>query len=299
MSDGFETKGWDVDFDDQAGLDTSQVDDRRGISGGGLAVGGGAVGLVGLLVALFFGISPGGGTDSGSAPVATGSIQQDCRSGADADARTDCRVVGVINSVQDYWSSEFAGQGRSYSPARTVLFTGQTQSACGPATTDVGPFYCPGDKEIYLDLGFFNELTSRFGAKGGPFAQAYVVAHEYGHHVQDLLGTTGKVSGDRQGADSASVKLELQADCYAGVWANHAASTPDRATGRPLIDKLTRADISDALNAAAAVGDDRIQQQAQGHVDPDTWTHGSAAQRDHWFTAGYVSGRPVACDTFG
>ncbi|WP_405590913.1 neutral zinc metallopeptidase [Streptomyces sp. NBC_01190] len=288
-----------MDFDDQAGLDTSQVDDRRGVSGGGLAVGGGALGVVGLLVALFFGFSPGGGTSGGGAPAATGSVRQDCRSGADADARTDCRVVGVVNSVQDFWSSEFAGQGRDYSPARTALFTGQTQSACGPATTDVGPFYCPGDKEVYLDLGFFDELTSRFGAKGGPFAEAYVVAHEYGHHVQDLLGTMDKVGGDQQGADSASVKLELQADCYAGVWANHAASTPDRSTGRPLIDKLTPADISDALNAAAAVGDDRIQQRAQGRVDPDSWTHGSAAQRDQWFTTGYRSGRPAACDTFG
>ncbi|NED33053.1 neutral zinc metallopeptidase [Streptomyces sp. SID8499] len=292
-----------MDFDDDAELDSSQVDDRRGMSRGGLAVGGGAVGVVGLLIALFFGIDMTGGGDGGSpaGPAASGSqdVRGDCRSGADADARTDCRVVGVVNSVQEYWTSEFKAENRRYETAKTVLFTSRTQSACGTADSDVGPFYCPGDKEVYLDVGFFRELTSRFGAKGGPFAQAYVVAHEYGHHVQDLLGTMDKVGDDRRGADSASVKLELQADCYAGVWARHADSTPDEKTGRPLLDKVTPADIDDALDAAAAVGDDRIQQGSQGRVDPDTWTHGSSAERKRWFTTGYRSGKPASCSTFG
>ncbi|MEV7130738.1 neutral zinc metallopeptidase [Streptomyces sp. NPDC093260] len=292
-----------MDFDDDAELDSSQVDDRRGGGRGGLALGGGAVGLVGLLIALFLGIDPTGGGDGGSpaGPAVSGTqdVRADCRSGADADERTDCRVVGVVNSVQDYWASHFRAEHRAYEPAKTVLFTSRTDSACGAADSDVGPFYCPGDKKVYLDVDFFRELTSRFAARGGPFAQAYVVAHEYGHHVQDLLGTMDKVGDDRRGAGSASVKLELQADCYAGVWAHHAASTPDERTGRPLLDQVTAADIDDALDAAAAVGDDRIQQGAQGRVDPDTWTHGSSAQRERWFTTGYRSGEPASCSTFG
>ncbi|MFD6415156.1 neutral zinc metallopeptidase [Streptomyces sp. NPDC060194] len=291
-----------MDFDDNAQLDSSQVDDRRGSGRGGLAVGGGAVGIVGLLIALFFGVDPFSG--DGTAPPdpatsAAGDVRTDCRSGADADERTDCRVVGVVNSVQDYWAAEFQEQDRAYRPAKTVLFTSRTTSGCGAATSGVGPFYCPADQQVYLDTDFFRDLSSRFGANGGPFAEAYVIAHEYGHHVQDLLGTTDRVGGDRQGADSASVKLELQADCYAGVWAHHAESTPDERTGRPLLDTVTRADIDDALSAAAAVGDDRIQQGSQGRIDPDTWTHGSSAERERWFTTGHRSGDPAACNTFG
>jgi predicted metalloprotease len=293
-----------MQFDDQAELDTSQVRDRRGMSGGQVAVGGGAVGLIGLLLALFLGVDPstlgalGGGGDS-AGPTTASKVRSSCRTGADANRRQDCRIVGVVNSVQKYWAAEFDRRGLVYSPAETVLFTGRVSTACGPATSAVGPFYCPGDRTAYFDLGFFDELRTRFGARGGPFAEAYVVAHEYGHHVQNLTGTMNRVGQDRQGAGSASVRLELQADCYAGVWAHNATRTPQPDTGRPLITSLTDADIAQGLDAAAAVGDDRIQRRATGRVDPEGWTHGSSAQRRQWFGTGYRAAGLAKCDTFG
>ncbi len=298
-----------MSFNDDASLDTSQVADRRGgfggIPGGGFTVGGGSVGIIGLLLYLLIsGLGGGGGQGSPLAPgeegaVSAQEIATNCRTGADANERTDCRIVGYVNSVQAYWRQAFADAGRQYRVVDTVIFNGAVQTGCGAASSEVGPFYCPPDQQVYLDLGFFDELRTRFGARGGPFAQAYVVAHEYGHHVQNLLGTSDAVnrSGDRQGAMSASVRLELQADCYAGVWAHHAERTTD-AQGRPLFQDITAQDISDGLDAAAAVGDDRIQRRTQGRVDPESWTHGSAEQRKRWFTRGYESGSPNSCDTF-
>ncbi|WP_380281861.1 neutral zinc metallopeptidase [Kitasatospora purpeofusca] len=296
-----------MQFDDQGDLDASQVEDRRGIPGGKVAIGGGAAGLIAVLIAVLFGVDPsilglsdgGDGSSGGSGRTTTaGEVQQACKTGADANRRQDCRIVAVTNSLQEFWSGRLPQTGVAYRPAETVLFTGRVPTACGAASSAVGPFYCSGDRRAYFDLGFFDELSSRFGARGGPFAEAYVVAHEYGHHIQNLTGAMQKVGKDRQGQDSASVKLELQADCYAGVWAHHATTTPQASTGRPLISTLTDQDIAQGLDAAAAVGDDRIQKQATGRVDPDTWTHGSSDQRKAWFTTGYRSGDPARCDTF-
>ena len=276
-----------MDFDDDVALDTSQVSDTRGRSfpGGGVAIGGGA-GIVGLVLALLLGVNP--FQSSPDAQTYTPSdLAERCRTGADADRDVDCRVVGVVNSVQSYWSRAL---GSRYRESNTRLFTGATSTGCGNATSDVGPFYCPADKTVYLDLGFFSDLKSRFGARGGPFAQAYVVAHEYGHHVQDLQGFMDRAS-QGSGATGGSVRLELQADCYAGVWAANAVATG-------FVTRLTDADIADGLDAASAVGDDRIQEEFQGRVTPESWTHGSSEQRQRWFTTGYRSGSAESCDTF-
>ncbi|MFL6112563.1 MAG: neutral zinc metallopeptidase [Catenulispora sp.] len=294
-------------FDPDAQLNTGDVREGGGGGGGFLGGGfpggrGGILGLLLTLIAAAVGIpvaTMGGSSGTPSSATATGasSLAAKCRTGADANANDDCRVVAIVDSVQNYWSTAFANSGQAYQPAQTVLFSGSTSTACGPATTEVGPFYCSGDRTVYLDLGFWQELRSRFGAQGGPFAQAYVVAHEYGHHIQDLQGTLGRAQQNAQGPTGGSVRTELQADCYAGIWAHWATTTKD-ANGHPLIDAVTQPQIADALNAAAAVGDDRIQQQAQGRVTPETWTHGSAAERKKWFTTGYQTGQLKACDTF-
>jgi len=291
-----------VRFRRNAPLDTGQVTDARGrgVGPGGLAVGGGGLGLVGLIIYVLISLLSSGGGLGQLAPLdnqqvgqgdTPSTISQDCKTGQDANERQDCRIVAVVNSVQEFWDGVFQRSNRQYQFVDTVFFSGQVNTACGTADSQVGPFYCPLDKLVYIDLSFFDELESRFGVGASTFVQAYVIAHEYGHHVQDQLGVLDKIKGDRQGPESLSVRSELQADCYAGVWAAHAVETR-------LVEQLTQADINDGLDAAAAIGDDRIQQSTQGQVNPETWTHGSSEQRRRWFAQGYEKGRPAVCDTF-
>ncbi len=272
-----------------ARLDPRQVRDLRG--GTGLALGGGLGGI--LVVALFLLL----GGDPSQVPidslvnerVGTGQqtdINAECQTAADANEREDCRIVGYVNSVQAYWEDVVDG----YKLAPTTFFDGAVSTGCGQATSAVGPFYCPLDMSVYIDLGFFEQLQTRFGAEGGPFAEAYVIAHEYGHHVQNLLGTLNSGTGET-GAESRAVRIELQADCFAGVWAANAVETG-------YLEPITQAQVAQAMDAAAAVGDDRIQEQTQGQVNPEKWTHGSSEQRQQWFGTGLESGDPNECDTF-
>ena len=275
-------------------LDPTQVSDRRGM-GGAVLAGGGGIGIVILIASLLLGVDPSGllqavDTVQGSGQFENAPNPTECRTGADANAREDCRIVGFVNSVQAFWSDELARLGDRYEPATTVLFSGSTQTGCGGATAAMGPFYCPQDEKVYLDLSFFDDLVTQLGATGGPFAEGYVVSHEYGHRVQHLLGALN--TSARTGAQSQSVRTELQADCFAGVWATHAADGG-------LLEPPTDEQIAQALDAAAAVGDDRIQQETQGRVSPDSFTHGTSEQRQRWFLTGYRTGDPGRCDTSG
>lgn len=290
-------------FRRDAKLDPDQVTDvrGRGLSGGGLAVGAGGLGVIGVIVFLLISLFAGGGGGLGQLSTledqtvgqgdTPGEVSSECLTGEDANERQDCRIVGVINSVQKYWDGVFQRSNRQYPYVDTVFFTDQVNTGCGFASSQVGPFYCPRDQMVYIDLGFFDELQSRFGAGGAPFAQAYVIAHEYGHHVQNQLGVLERIGDDTQGPKSRAVRSELQADCFAGVWAANAVETG-------LIEELTQADINEALDAATAIGDDRIQERTQGQTHPESWTHGSSEQRRRWFSRGYEQGRPTVCDTF-
>ena len=308
-------------FNEGANLDTSNVDDLRGGGGGGVggrvAMGGGGLGVVGLI--LFFLLSQlggggGGGGGGFGAPSGlpggltglergqqtdTSAAASACRTGEQANTQLDCEVVAVVNSLDGYWTDAFARSGQTYQPPRINFFSGSVNTGgCGGASSAVGPFYCPADAEVYIDLTFFEELETRFGARGGPFARAYVIAHEYGHHVQNLLGTSSRVQPGETGPTSGSVRLELQADCYAGVWANHAESVPT-ASGQPLVQGITQEDVTAALDTASRIGDDFIQSQlGGGRVDESQFSHGSSEQRERWYTTGYRTGDPAQCDTF-
>jgi uncharacterized protein len=270
-------------------LNPGQVRDLRG--GGGVALGGGVGAIVLVVAFLLLGIDPGsvpmdalngitvgGGQDNSQ-------LEQECRTGEDANQRQDCRMVGFVNAIQLYWSETLNG----YEEAPTSFFTGQVSTGCGTASSAVGPFYCPEDRNVYIDLGFFEVLENQLGAEGGPLAEAYVLAHEYGHHVQNLTGVL-RGGGGATGAESRAVRTELQADCYAGVFLKHAEER--------YLEPITQAQLEEARDAAASVGDDRIQERTQGQVDPETWTHGSSEQRQRWLRVGWQSGDPNQCDTF-
>ena len=270
-----------------ARLDTSQVSDRRGMGPAVIGGGGGLIGLVVLVITLLNGGDGISGLDLRAGGADDTGLSAECRTGEDANQRDDCRIVGVVNSVQAFWEERFEG----YRPATTVFFSGATTTGCGSASSAVGPFYCPLDQKIYIDLTFYEQLRSRFGAQGGPFAEAYVIAHEYGHHVENLTGVLDRAQDGSTGPASSAVKVELMADCLAGMWGRGAVDTG-------FIEELTQEDVRLGLDAAAAVGDDRIQEKMQGRVDPESWTHGSAQQRQQWFLTGYGTDDPARCDTF-
>ena len=274
-----------------SGRRSSNIEDRRGLPVGIGVAGGGLGTIVILLLALFFGFDPSVLLQQQEAPV-TDSSETPSASSNGADPLKDFVSV-VLADTEDTWAELFRGMNREYRPPTLVLFSGTVQSACGMAGAATGPFYCPADRKLYLDLSFFRDLQRRLGAPGD-FAQAYVIAHEVGHHVQTLLGITAHTQSARRGADrveanAISVRQELQADCFAGVWAHHAQAS------RQILEE---GDVEEGLNAAAAVGDDRLQRQAQGRVVPESFTHGSSAQRVRWFQQGFESGEPRQCDTF-
>ena len=302
-----------IEFDDQR-VDVSNVDDRRGGGGGGgglgggLAIGGGT-GIVGIIVFILFQLL-GGGSGGATLPVTVDTAPQ-AQSGGSAETSqqlsdrcntagalnkyTDCRLIKSFTVADSVWKAEFARRGVAYNTPKIAFFTTQTQTGCGPASAEVGPFYCPADQEIYFELGFLDQLQQEFGATGD-FAQAYIVAHEFGHHLQSLLGIEPKVRAAQQRRPSAqnqySVALELQADCFAGAWANLANKQADNGI------HLTQDNIAEAQNAAASVGDNRIQAKVQGRVTPESFTHGTDVQRKQWFTTGEESGNIDSCDTF-
>jgi uncharacterized protein len=295
----------DMTLNENASVDTSQVRDVGSSGGGGgmrgipLPTGGG--GWVGLIIALLLvagGVVGGNSIFGGGSPTET---PLDCStSNPDRFENVKCRDAAYINSIQDYWDDALPQTlGKPYEVVDTVYFEQAVDTGCGPADSGVGPFYCPTDDLVYIDVSFWNELDRRFGADG-KFAQAYVLAHEYGHHVQDVVGTEAEVRRQMEAnpdqRNALSVRLELQADCYAGVWANHAKDTKD-ANGVPIFKALTQTDINEALEAAAAVGDDAIQKKMGGEVDESQFTHGSSAERQQWFNTGYRTGDPKSCDT--
>lgn len=270
--------------------------------GQGIAIGGGGGCLLLVVIVLYtlLGGNPltllEGSTGSGGS-TSQGPLKA-CEDGADANARDDCLVQATIESADSLWSTLAPEAGIDFAEPQALLFEDSVQTGCGGATSAVGPFYCPADTTIYLDTDFFGSLQAQYGADGGQLAKMYVVAHEYGHHVQNLDGTMERIDRSGTGPQSDGVRLELQADCYAGVWAHHASSTTDEA-GVTMLEPLTEADIDSALSAASAVGDDHIQAEVSGgEVQPESWTHGSSEQRRGWFLTGYEQGTVASCDTF-
>ncbi|WP_306209302.1 KPN_02809 family neutral zinc metallopeptidase [Actinoplanes sp. RD1] len=302
-----------MELNDRADIDTSQIEDDRSSGGGGgglggLPIPGGGGGLVGIIVTVlvavvggYFGINSLGGSDGGTQQSGdNATLKAKCSSEQKLD-QLDCRNALYVNSIQDFWADELPQAfNEQYKPANTKFFSQRVSTGCGAADSGVGPFYCPADDKVYIDLTFYQVLAQQLGAPG-EFAQPYVLAHEYGHHVQDLLGTEAAMrrqqERDPDQANALSVKLELQADCYAGVWAKHATETKD-ADGDVLITNITQDDIQQGLDTASKIGDDTLQQQGGGTVNPAEFTHGTSKQRMGWFSRGYEGGDPKQCDTF-
>jgi hypothetical protein len=300
-------------FNPKARLDTSRVRDRgrasRGGGGGlggsgssipipgGMRAGGGIVGVIVVVLYLVLTqcVGTGGGGAFDTSRMADTDRYDHCTTGADANEDADCARVAVENSLYDFWGDELGGKFEAEQGVET--FGNATDTGCGQATSDVGPFYCPADRTIYLDTTFFEAvLQGQLAGPSGAFVEPYVLAHEYAHHIQNLLGTMAQVK-TQQGPKSDSVRLELQADCYAGMWARAATTTED-ADGNVLFTEISDEDIQNAIDAATSVGDDRIQEQSGGRVNPEQWTHGSAASRVAWFRTGFTTGSLTSCDTF-
>lgn len=288
-------------FNDNVRVDTSKVSKRSGARRGG-AIAGGGIGIALLLMIgsqlLGVNLTPfqpvveqlvgsGGSGEAGQEVALTG-----CETGADANENIECRMAAASDSLDRYWSTQV---GNYRSPGTVQLFTGQTESACGPASSATGPFYCPPDETIYIDVAFFETLRSDYGASGGSLAQMYVLAHEWGHHISNLIGSLQNV-GRETGPSSGSVRLELQADCFAGAWVQSAQTVTDD-SGVAFLKPVTKEQIADAMNAAGTVGDDHIMESAGVGVDPERFTHGTSEQRQRWFMTGYEKG-PTACGTF-
>ena len=281
-----------------------QIDPGRASGGGGgrggIAVGGGIGGVVVVIILLVLGVDPGDvlGGGSGGQPQQSGEDEfAECRDAEAANTNVDCRIIATAESLDAVWAEQMKQLGQTYQKPGLTIFDGQTATGCGNASSSTGPFYCPTDTTAYFDSSFFDILTEQFGSSSGPLAQEYVVAHEFGHHIQNQLGLLDAAQRDPQGEESGAVRVELMADCFAGVWAHDAAKSVDPETGVTFLEPLTKTDIADALSAAESVGDDRIQEKTQGRVNPEAFTHGTSEQRQRWFTTGYESGDPNQCDT--
>jgi uncharacterized protein len=293
-----------VRFNPKADISGGRVTDVRGGGGGGAmgnlplgGITGGGIGTTILVIVVYVITQLAGGGSSG--PAETTDRYAQCKTGADANKSEDCARQAVELSLESYWAKVLPQQtGKQLQPAQIETFTDATSTACGNATKDVGPFYCPNDQTIYLDTTFFKDvLEAQLGGKGGDFVEPYVIGHEFGHHIQNLLGTMSQVR-TQTGPTSDSVRLELQADCYAGMWTKGATGTTDQ-NGVQIFESIDEHDITEALDAAKDVGDDYIQRQGGGDVNKEQWTHGSSAERMRWFTTGYQATNIKQCDTFG
>ncbi|MFC0580968.1 KPN_02809 family neutral zinc metallopeptidase [Micrococcoides hystricis] len=293
-----------MSFNENIRINPGRAQDRRGsggMGGGGkIAIGGGAGGLILLLLAMFTGVDLTAflGGDTGQQQQTGASSLEHCRTGADANEHADCRIVTTAESLDAFWAPYAKKHGIPFQQPELVIFNGGVNTGCGSASSDMGPFYCPADQTAYFDPAFFDVLRKQFGTSAGPLAQEYVVAHEYGHHMQNMMGTLRYSQQGGTGPTSPAVRVELQADCYAGMWAHHAATVKDDDTGETYLKPISQEQLKDAIDAAEAIGDDSIQRKAGQRVRPENFTHGTSEQRMKWFMTGYEHGDVNRCDTF-